>query len=39
MRTQQPGSLPDIVVDPYGLVDDDLKDLYTDIHHVSPLDW
>ncbi|KAK0098514.1 hypothetical protein PV326_007581 [Microctonus aethiopoides] len=31
MQTQQPGSLPDIHVDPYRLIDDDLKDVYDDI--------
>ncbi|KAJ9573748.1 hypothetical protein L9F63_008872, partial [Diploptera punctata] len=31
VRTQQPGSLPEYQVDPYRLLDDDLKDVYTDI--------
>ncbi|XP_019865686.1 all trans-polyprenyl-diphosphate synthase PDSS1 [Aethina tumida] len=28
MRTQQPGSLPEYQVDPYALLEDDLKDVY-----------
>ncbi|XP_046410678.1 all trans-polyprenyl-diphosphate synthase PDSS1 isoform X1 [Neodiprion pinetum] len=31
MQTQQPGSLPEFQVDPYRLIDDDLKDVYDDI--------
>ncbi|XP_033213043.1 decaprenyl-diphosphate synthase subunit 1 [Belonocnema kinseyi] len=31
IQTQQPGSLPDYQVDPYRLLDDDLKYLYNDI--------
>ncbi|XP_012283253.1 decaprenyl-diphosphate synthase subunit 1 isoform X1 [Orussus abietinus] len=31
MQTQQPGSLPDCQVDPYRLLDDDLKEIYDDI--------
>ncbi|PNF34091.1 hypothetical protein B7P43_G01143 [Cryptotermes secundus] len=31
IRTQQPGSLPDYQVDPYRLLEDDLKDVYDDI--------
>ncbi|KDR14770.1 Decaprenyl-diphosphate synthase subunit 1 [Zootermopsis nevadensis] len=31
MHTQQPGSLPDYRVDPYRLLEDDLKDVYDDI--------
>nr|XP_022919838.1 decaprenyl-diphosphate synthase subunit 1 isoform X2 [Onthophagus taurus]XP_022919839.1 decaprenyl-diphosphate synthase subunit 1 isoform X2 [Onthophagus taurus] len=31
MRTQQPGSLPEYQVDPYLLLEDDLKDVYTHI--------
>ncbi|XP_043482436.1 all trans-polyprenyl-diphosphate synthase PDSS1 [Leptopilina heterotoma] len=31
MQTQQPGSLPDYQVDPYQLLDDDLKLIYQDI--------
>jgi decaprenyl-diphosphate synthase subunit 1 len=35
VRTQQPGSLPDYQVDPYRLLEDDLKDVYDDIREVS----
>lgn len=35
MRTQQPGSLPEYQVDPYQLLDDDLKDVYSYIKQVS----
>ncbi|PSN33040.1 Decaprenyl-diphosphate synthase subunit 1, partial [Blattella germanica] len=31
VRTPQPGSLPDYQVDPYRILEDDLKDVYTDI--------
>lgn len=31
LRTQYPGSLPDTTVDPYRLLEDDLKDVYHDI--------
>ncbi|KAK4880876.1 hypothetical protein RN001_004195 [Aquatica leii] len=31
LRTYQPGSLPDYKVDPYQLLEDDLKDVYLDI--------
>lgn len=31
LRTQYPGSLPDTSVDPYRLLEDDLKDFYHDI--------
>ncbi|XP_015124804.1 decaprenyl-diphosphate synthase subunit 1 isoform X2 [Diachasma alloeum] len=31
MQTQQPGSLPELHVDPYRLLEDDLKDVYDDI--------
>lgn len=31
LRTHQPGSLPDYKVDPYRLLEDDLKDVYVDI--------
>ncbi|KAH0560575.1 hypothetical protein KQX54_006020 [Cotesia glomerata] len=31
MQTQQPGSLPDIHLDPYRLIEDDLKYVYDDI--------
>ncbi|KAK6617571.1 hypothetical protein RUM44_005159 [Polyplax serrata] len=31
LRTQYPGSLPDTSVDPYRLLEDDLKDIYHDI--------
>ncbi|KAL0271107.1 UNVERIFIED_CONTAM: hypothetical protein PYX00_008314 [Menopon gallinae] len=31
LRTQHPGSLPDTSVDPYRLLEDDLKDIYDDI--------
>lgn len=34
IRTQQPGSLPDYQVDPYRLLEDDLKDVYDDIREV-----
>ncbi|KAL0104799.1 hypothetical protein PUN28_016441 [Cardiocondyla obscurior] len=32
MQTQMPGSLPDYQIDPYRLVEDDLKDIFDDIH-------
>ena len=35
MQTQQPGSLPDYQVDPYQLLEDDLKHIYDDIRLVS----
>lgn len=35
MRTQQPGSLPEYDVDPYQLLEDDLKDVYSYIKQVS----
>lgn len=35
MRTQQPGSLPDYQIDPYIILDDDLKDVYDYIRNVS----
>jgi hypothetical protein len=35
MRTQQPGSLPEYQVDPYHLLEDDLKDVYVYIRDVS----
>ncbi|XP_020297176.1 decaprenyl-diphosphate synthase subunit 1 isoform X2 [Pseudomyrmex gracilis] len=31
MQTQMPGSLPDYQIDPYRLVEDDLKDIFDDI--------
>ncbi|XP_063979631.1 all trans-polyprenyl-diphosphate synthase PDSS1 isoform X1 [Diachasmimorpha longicaudata] len=31
MQTQQPGSLPELHIDPYRLLEDDLKDVYDDI--------
>lgn len=34
MRTQQPGSLPEYQVDPYLLLDEDLKDVYRYIRQV-----
>lgn len=34
MQTQQPGSLPDVHIDPYRLIEDDLKDVYDDIRQV-----
>ncbi|CAG9857865.1 unnamed protein product [Phyllotreta striolata] len=34
MRTQQPGSLPDYQVDPYALLEDDLRDVYEYIKNV-----
>lgn len=34
MRTQQPGSLPYYDVDPYQLLEDDLKDVYSYIKQV-----
>jgi hypothetical protein len=34
MQTQQPGSLPDYRIDPYQLLEDDLKDVYEDIRRV-----
>lgn len=37
MRTQQPGSLPDYDVDPYQLLEDDLKDVYSYIKQVGCL--
>jgi hypothetical protein len=35
IRTQQPGSLPDYHVDPYRLLEDDLKHVYDDIREVG----
>jgi hypothetical protein len=35
IRSQQPGSLPDYQVDPYRLLEDDLKEVYDDIREVS----
>lgn len=35
MQTQLPGSMHDYQVDPYRLVEDDLKDFYDDIREVS----
>lgn len=35
MRTQQPGSLPEYQVDPYALLEDDLRDVYGYIRNVS----
>lgn len=35
MRTQQPGSLPDYQIDPYVILEDDLKDVYDYIRNVS----
>lgn len=35
MRTQQPGSLPDYQIDPYAILEDDLKDVYDYIRNVS----
>lgn len=35
MRTQQPGSLPEYEVDPYQLLEDDLKDVYSYIKQVN----
>ncbi|XP_036143306.1 decaprenyl-diphosphate synthase subunit 1 [Monomorium pharaonis] len=32
MQTQMPGSLPDYQIDPYRLVEDDIKDIFDDIH-------
>lgn len=37
LRTYQPGSLPEYKVDPYHLLDDDLKDVYVDIREVCLL--
>lgn len=37
MQTQLPGSLHDYQVDPYRLLEDDLKDVYDDIREVSEL--
>lgn len=37
MRTQQPGSLPDYEVDPYQLLEDDLKDVYSYIKQVEEI--
>ncbi|KAG5882795.1 hypothetical protein JTB14_035625 [Gonioctena quinquepunctata] len=34
MRTQQPGSLPDYQVDPYVILEDDLKDVYDYIRNA-----
>ncbi|CAH0553204.1 unnamed protein product [Brassicogethes aeneus] len=34
MRTQQPGSLPEYQVDPYALLEDDLKDVYVYIREA-----
>lgn len=34
MQTQQPGSLPDVHLDPYRLIEDDLKYVYDDIRRV-----
>ncbi|XP_018051649.1 PREDICTED: decaprenyl-diphosphate synthase subunit 1 [Atta colombica] len=31
MQTQMPGSLPDYQIDPYTLIEDDLKDIFVDI--------
>ena len=35
VRNQQPGSLPEYQVDPYRMLEDDLKDVYTDVREVS----
>lgn len=35
LSTQQPGSLPEYQVDPYHLLEDDLKDVYTYIKQVG----
>lgn len=35
MRTQQPGSLPEYDVDPYQLLEDDLKDVCSYIKQVN----
>jgi len=34
MQTQMPGSLPDYQIDPYRLVEDDLKDIFDEIQLV-----
>lgn len=34
LSTQQPGSLPEYQIDPYHLLEDDLKDVYTYIRQV-----
>lgn len=34
MQTQMPGSLPDYQIDPYRLIEDDLKDIFEDIQLV-----
>ncbi|XP_028140304.1 all trans-polyprenyl-diphosphate synthase PDSS1 [Diabrotica virgifera virgifera] len=34
MRTQQPGSLPEYQIDPYALLEDDLKDVYVYIRNA-----
>lgn len=34
MQTQMPGSLPDYQIDPYRLIEDDLKDIFDDIQLV-----
>lgn len=39
MRTQQPGSLPEYQVDPYHLLEDDLKDIYVYIRDVCNTLW
>lgn len=35
MQTQQPGPLPEVHIDPYRLLEDDLKDVYDDIRQVN----
>lgn len=35
LSTQQPGSLPEYQIDPYHLLEDDLKDVYTYIRQVG----
>lgn len=35
MRTSQPGSLPEYQVDPYQLLEDELKDVYSYIKQVK----
>lgn len=35
MNTQQPGPMPEYQVDPYRLLEDDLKDVYSYIKTVS----
>jgi len=34
MQTQMPGSLPDYQIDPYRLVEDDIKDMFDEIQLV-----